>query len=393
MKRLSAPHGAGVPAAQRLRGLLLLAALVHLTATPLLSADSGRFFRIVGPAAISVTGISSDGYVTWTNAVTNVTCSVQTALRLVGLSDWVDYVQVPVSNHVITHRLFDPNPPPGMVLIPAGSFTMGNCMGTNDGYDYELPLHTVYVSACYMDKCEVTKALWDEVKEWNGGNGYSYDYPGSGKATNHPVHAILWYDAVKWCNARSEEEGRVPVYYTDAELTQVYKAGGEPGLPYVKWDANGYRLPTEAEWEKGARGGVVGHRFPWSDVDTISHSQANYDASSYVHYSYDLSYPAGCHPEFNDSVKPYTSPVGYFAPNGYGLYDMAGNIWEYCWDWLELYSEASQIDPRGPTSGSYRMVRGGDCLHVAATCRAAARFWVRPDYAYYGFGFRCVRGL
>ena len=107
-------------------------------------------------------------------------------------------------------------PPAGMVLIPAGSFTMGNCMDPGEGYSDELPLHTVYVSAFYMDRYEVTKALWDEVKAWNGGNGYSYENAGSGKAANHPVQTVNWYDCVKWCNARSEKEGLTPCYYTEA---------------------------------------------------------------------------------------------------------------------------------------------------------------------------------
>ena len=170
--------------------------------------------------------------------------------------------------------------PPGMVLIPAGPFTMGNCMDPAEGYSSELPLHTVSVSAFYMDKNLVTKALWDQVVGWNGGNGYSYDTVGSGKAANHPVQTVVWYDVVKWCNARSQMEGRVPVYYTDAALTQVYKTGQV--APYVKWSAAGYRLPTEAEWEKAARGGASGHRFPWADAETINQSRAN-------SYAYPLS--------------------------------------------------------------------------------------------------------
>jgi hypothetical protein len=109
----------------------------------------------------------------------------------------------------------------GMALIPAGNFTMGNCMDPNEGWSGELPLHTVYVSAFYMDKYDVTEALWQQVYNWAINHGYSFDYPGSvwGKAANHPVQTIDWYDCVKWCNARSEMEGRVPAYYTSAAQT------------------------------------------------------------------------------------------------------------------------------------------------------------------------------
>ena len=126
------------------------------------SAQEARFFRVAGPVASTITAFSADGYVTWTNDVTNATFTVQTAVTLIGPSNWVDYIQVPVTNPATTHRLYDPNPPAGMALIPAGSFTMGNTLGRR-GYSAELPLHTVYVSAFYMDRYEVTKALWDEV--------------------------------------------------------------------------------------------------------------------------------------------------------------------------------------------------------------------------------------
>jgi formylglycine-generating enzyme required for sulfatase activity len=264
-----------------------------------------------------------------------------------------------------------PTVPAGMALIPAGSFTMGNCMDPNEGFSYELPLHSVYVSAFYMDQYDVTYALWQQVHNWATNHGYSFDAAGSGKAANHPVQRIDWYDCVKWCNARSEMEGRTPAYYTSAAQATVYRTGQvNADNSSVNWNA-GYRLPTEAEWEKAARGGASGQRFPWGN--TISWSQANYYGSM-GGFAYDLATAIGYDPAFNDGVDPYTSPVNYFAPNGYGLYDMAGNVCQWCWDWYGSYGSASQTDPRGPSSGSSRAVRGGSCYYSALVCRAADRY-------------------
>jgi sulfatase modifying factor 1 len=275
-----------------------------------------------------------------------------------------------------------------MALIPFGSFTMGDTF--SEGFPNELPLHSVYVSAFYMDKYEVSKALWDEVYQWAAINGYSFDNAGLGKATNHPVHTVSWYDCVKWCNARSEKEGRVPAYYTDAGQTAVYRTGQtNVQNDWVKWNV-GYRLPTEAEWEKAARGGASGHRFSWSDADTITHSRANYNSDSY--YSYDISPTRGYHPSFQTNGKPYTSPVGSFVSNEYGLHDMVGNVWEWCWDWYGDYSSASQNDPQGPSSssGSTRVLRGGSWDGYALRCRTAYRINSFPiNMGYYG-GFRSV---
>jgi sulfatase modifying factor 1 len=306
---------------------------------------------------------------------------------------FVDMAAPPASQRFYRVLAFGTNSPvpPDMALIPAGSFTMGNCMDPSEGNSSELPLHTVYVSAFYMDRYEVTKALWDTVKSWNGGNGYSYDYAGSGKASTHPVQTIDWYDCVKWCNARSQKEGLTPCYYTDSGLTLVYKTN--QAAPFVKWAANGYRLPTEAEWEKAARGGASGHRFPWSDVDTITQSRANYYSywsGGVPYYPYDVNPTSGYHPTFNDGVYPYTSPVGYFAANGYGLYDMAGNVWEWCWDWYGAYSSSSQTDPRGPASGASRGSRGGSCSYYARTCRTAIRYQLNPTLSGDNIGFRSV---
>jgi formylglycine-generating enzyme required for sulfatase activity len=288
------------------------------------------------------------------------------------------------------YRVVDPNwptdPPKNMALIPAGTFQMGDTF--NEGEYYELPVHPVYISAFYMDKYEVTLALWDMVMAWSATNGYSYDYPGTGNATNNPVLEIDWYDMVKWCNARSQMEGRIPSYYTDSALSRVYTNG--QAAPYVNWNA-GYRLPTESEWEKAARGGVGGHRFPWTNVDTIDQSKANYYADTNL-YAYDVNPVQGYDPAYEGVDMPYTSPVGSFAPNGYGLYDMAGNAWEWCWDYAGTYPSGWQADPRGPATdqGSGRVGRGGNWNYYATDCRNSYRYGNSPGDSASNIGFRCA---
>ncbi len=281
--------------------------------------------------------------------------------------------------------------PDGMALIPAGSFQMGNAMDPNEGWDEELPVHTVYVSAFYMDKTEVTKAKWDEVYTWAVTHGYSFDNAGSGKASNHPVHTVNWYDMVKWCNARSQKEGKTPAYYTSSNkiTANLYKTGWvDLQNDWVRWDS-GYRLPTEAEWEKAARGGLSGKRFPWGDV--IDHTRANYYGYP-SDYAYDLGYE-GFDTRYATGNYPYTSPVGSFAPNGYGLYDMAGNLWEWCWDLYNDYPPGSATDPHGPTTGLYgsrRVLRGGGWGSGARGCRAAIRGGLWPVNATNNIGIRAV---
>ena len=273
------------------------------------------------------------------------------------------------------------------VLIPAGSFEMGDSLG--DGTSDELPVHTVQVSAFHMAKYEVTKALWDDVRTWGLIHGYTDLSVGAGKAATHPVQTITWHDMVKWCNARSEKEGLTPCYYTDAAQTAVFKTGpNNIDNTMVKWTADGYRLPTEAEWEKAERGGLSGKRFPWGD--RISQNQANYygDPSS---YTYDDG-PSG----YNSigsigGTNPATSPVGSFAANGYGLYDMAGNVKEWCWDWHGSYTAGSQTDPRGPSSGSRRVARGGIWISFAYSCRVAERGIGVPGPDDGRTGFRIAR--
>ncbi len=286
--------------------------------------------------------------------------------------------------------------PAGMALIPAGTFTMGD---TVDHEARTIPV-SVNVSAFYMDVNLVCYSQWQAVYNWATNHGYGFVNAGLGKTAKDPVCRINWFDAVKWCNARSQQAGLVPVYYTDAGLTKVY-TNGEVRKPFVKWEANGYRLPTEAEWEKSARGGLVGKRFPWGDK--ISRKQANYVSDPSGFSNYDVG-PGGLDPKYTkgpqSNFNPHTSPVGSFAPNGYGLYDMAGNVTEWCWDWLTPppYGKGSPYlggtDPHGALNPQFgRVRRGGGWGNNADAARCAARTCAGPEGECGWFGFRCAKGL
>ena len=365
--------------------MMLLFAGIHQA-----TAQGTQFFRISGPAATTITAFNADGTLVWSNALAGTNYTVQTVSSLSGETNWVDYVQLPVTNGVNTNRIFAFNPPAGMVLIPAGSFTMGD---TLDGESDAIPVTNVNVSAFYMDVNLVSYSPWQSVYNWAMNHGYGFDYGGFGKAANHPVQTVDWWTAVIWCNARSQQAGLNPVYYMDAGLTQV--CSNRPVTVHVNWSNSGFRLPTEAEWEKAARGGLSGQRFPWGN--TISKSQANYYGD--INFSYDLG-PTGYNATFTNGVQPYTSPVGYFAANGYGLYDMAGNVAEWCWDLYGTpYGQPTTTNPTGPASSEYgyRVLRGGSWNEffdgTAYGARCADRDYNTPSGGSNRWGFRCVKGL
>jgi formylglycine-generating enzyme required for sulfatase activity len=215
-------------------------------------------------------------------------------------------------------------------------------------------------------------------------NTFSIRTKGGLDITRHPVVYVSWYGAAAYCNWRSQQEGKQPCY------NQLHW-GSEVKCDFTK---NGYRLPTEAEWEYAARGGLSGKRFPWGD--TITHSQANYYSSS--SYNYDTSPTRGYHPSWYDGITPYTSQVGSFPTNGYGLCDMAGNVLEWCNDYHPLfgnYDPNPAYNPTGPTTGVTRVLRGGSWGRstLAVACRVSYRGIGDPAGLGNLVGFRVVLDL
>lgn len=323
-------------------------------------------------------------------------------------------VSVPIGNEPQRYFWYESvvATPSGMgsdfVRIPEGNFQMGNPF-ENEGdsfgpwwSDSEKPVHTVYVSEFFMEKYEVTQELWESVKEWALSHGYEFSgYTGEANEAREPIRAVTWFDAVKWCNARSEMDGLSPVYFLEAEHTTIFRKGVFHLYPAnVDWCGSGYRLPTEAEWEKAARGGLKGKRFPWGN--TITEKDAAFDVPSWSYHPWD---------RFTEwlerDYRPY-KPVGSFPANDYGLYDMIGNASEWCWDWWypAWYPrpEATLKDTPGPSFAfaPNRVIRGGSAGYDPDTdrLRVSSRHTFPVAFDFFtgrifsvesGVGFRCVR--
>ncbi len=233
-----------------------------------------------------------------------------------------------------------------MVQIPGGRFIMG------DKEEVDAPPHEVEVGPFWIDKYLVTQEQYQKVTSAN---------PSRWKASKNPVEQVRWSDAVKFCNQRSRLEGLEPCY----DL-KTWKCN---------FNAGGYRLPTEAEWEYACRAGIPTAYF-FGDSPAKLADYAWFEKNS------------GGHPR----------PVGQKQPNPWGLYDVCGNVWEWCNDFykVDYYQESPRQNPRGPAEGETKVVRGGAWRFKAESCRAGYRYNENPGYAdvcfgYDIYGFRCVR--
>ena len=258
-----------------------------------------------------------------------------------------------------------------LAYIPAGTFEMGKDLGTaRASFGDETPVHTVTLAGFYMGKYEVTQGQYQTVMGALPSNLDS-ETNTYGKGNNYPVYYVSWYDAIEFCNALSVLEGLTPYYSINKGQPDPNNTNSNDTFKWLvtpNTNANGYRLPTEAQWEYAAKGGNTGETFTYSGSD-------------------DPAAVAWCYSNGGETSKQ----VGTKAPNGLGLYDMSGNVYEWCWDWYGDYTNESQTNPTGASSGSRRVLRGGSWDVPAELVSSAFRVSYYPNDRLHVIGFRLVR--
>lgn len=290
------------------------------------------------------------------------------------------------------------------VHIPAGTFTMGSQNYTPAQWRAEIKHQVTLTRPFSVQRTEVYWRLWNKVRDWAVMHGYS-NMPNGQKGSHgagwntdrDPVTMVSWIDAVKWCNARSEMEGLQPVYTYDGNVYRLAEYGSRLDCDFK---ANGYRLPTEAEWEYAARAGTI--------TDFYS-GEMTYTTADDLDPNLDKIGWYGANSDMGQGQRSY--PVGRKQANAFGLYDMAGNASEWCWDWYSQYDDHAVIDPSGPVDALWaylapppsgldrtvpaqllaRMIRGGSWQAMATYCRSAARSNANPNLRSDRIGFRVVR--
>ncbi|MDR0569570.1 MAG: formylglycine-generating enzyme family protein [Spirochaetaceae bacterium] len=246
-----------------------------------------------------------------------------------------------------------PEIPENFARIPAGTFIMGS-PDSEWGRKADEIQHEVRISSFYMGKHAVTQASYQAITGLN---------PSRFKNPDLPVESVSWFDAIAFCNALSGQEGRSPAYSLEAEQ--------------IRWNpcADGYRLPTEAEWEYACRAGTA---TPFSGGANIATNQSNYNGR----YPYNTM--------TKGIFRETTLPSGSFPPNPWGLYDMHGNVWEWCWDWYDAYRPEAGTNPVGPAFGTDRVFRGGSWCSLGQKLRSANRGLNIPSYRSSDLGFRLL---
>jgi len=264
--------------------------------------------------------------------------------------------------------------PAGMILIKGGTFRMG----TDEGMPFEGPAHDVTLKPFWIDRREVTVGEFARFVEATGYKTEAERFGWSGvfDAANGEWHKR---DGADW--RRPEGPGH-PAAAADEPVTQV---SWNDARAYAAWA--GKRLPTEAEWEYAARGGLAGKRYSWGDELRPGGRPA-------------ANWWQGRFPSVNTVEDGFAgrAPVGSFAPNGYDLYDTGGNVWEWCADWFgpEYYAQSPSVNPMGPAAGEERVIRGGSWMCSENYCtnyRVAGRGHTSPDTGLNNLGFRCARDI